>query len=132
MISLICDACCMSERTLQVSEKPISIPLFMDLCGWEPEIVGLKPCRCAMQSRAAGQDPDIVSRSWGYPASLQEYNYTHQGCLLHDVVSSNFPFTDIFEEPPAAEGYMHYEVLAYTSPSNVTYTYDNMQSSSSK
>lgn len=50
--------------------------------------------------------------------------------FLHDVVTSNFPFTDIFPgvKPSNPRGYTHFDVLWNTRPGiSAPYTYDYMQ-----
>jgi hypothetical protein len=65
---------------------------------------------------------------YGYPASSNDYPYDNAGCYLHDVVSGNFKFTDIFGPAAVkASGFTHYEVLRGTRPFvSSPYTYDSM------
>lgn len=50
------------------------------------------------------------------------------GITLTDTLTSNFPFTDTFEEPPAnGLGYSHKEVLDLSYPGISPYTYESVQ-----
>ena len=49
---------------------------------------------------------------WGYPASNKTYPQSYPGCYLNDVVTSNFPFTDIFANQTSAA--THFDVLDHT------------------
>lgn len=53
-----------------------------------------RPHRSAMtwQANAAELYPGIAQRSWGFPATLEEYSTAPAGCLLHDVVNANAAF----------------------------------------
>jgi len=54
--------------------------------------------------------------------------FWNEGTLLDDTVNAGFPFTDIFDEPPAnGVGYTHREILQYTSPDVTPYTYDTLE-----
>jgi hypothetical protein len=65
---------------------------------------------------------------YGYPASSNDYSYDNHGCYLHDVVSANFRFTDIFGAAAVKpSGFTHYDVLWNTRPYvSSPYAYDSM------
>ncbi len=78
------------------------------------------------QANALARDPRNGDDSvmWGYPSNYSVYPHSFPGCYLHDVVNSNFPFTDIFagQKGPVT----HYDVLDKTRPGQAPYVYDNM------
>lgn len=83
------------------------------------------------QKRAEEADKNIGHPSvmWGFPKSPQELPAVDppypQGTFLHDVVTSNIPFTDIFS-PPNPKGFTHFDVIDRTRPGKAIYTYDNL------
>ncbi|KAI9023181.1 hypothetical protein DFJ74DRAFT_668055 [Hyaloraphidium curvatum] len=73
--------------------------------------------------RAARGDPALARRAFGYPRSKAEYPQSFAGCYLNDVVSSNFPFSDIFDgqtKPATHADLMRLATL------DAIYTYDRM------
>ncbi len=70
-----------------------------------------------------GSGPAEVSKK------MQNPSHTHAPAgWLDDVVTSSFPFTDIFPgaEPSNPAGFTHADVLALTAPGEAPYSYDRM------
>ena len=65
-----------------------------------------------------------ASVMWGYPASSNTYPQSFPGCYLHNVITSNFPFEDIFvkQNNPIT----HFDILDKTRPGNSLYRYDTL------
>ena len=83
------------------------------------------------QGRAEKLNASMASTEvmWDYPASKEVYPYCQptSGCLLPDVVSSNFPFTDLgWGVKPS--GLTIFDVLDNIRPGKggAQYTYDKM------
>jgi len=76
----------------------------------------------AYDTLICGSDPDTY-----YEFEVGEL-FWNDGTLLDQVINAGYPFTDLFDEPPAdPSGYTHREFIMYTSPDVTPYTYDTLE-----
>lgn len=95
------------------------------------------------QFDAARTSPGLVDKAWGYPENYDDWRkasrnlpkelapeYTwigaQQGCGLHDIINSRFPFTQIQGIAPSSAGLTHHDVLQATNPGVSPYIYDSL------